>query len=112
MTPLELCKNLSLTHLCGPGDQSLVGRVYCCDLLSLVMGRAPARGVWVTVMGNLNAIAVAVLTDLGCIVLAEGMTLAPEVKARAQAQGVTVLATRAPVFETAREIAQYLEAGG
>ena len=34
-------------------------RVFCCDLLSFVMGRAPADSAWVTVMGNVNAVAVA-----------------------------------------------------
>ena len=38
-------------------------RVFCCDLLSFVMGRAPADSAWVTVMGNVNAVAVAVLAE-------------------------------------------------
>lgn len=108
-TPRQLCEQLDLIYLCGPGDQPLTGGVYCCDLLSLVMGRAPAQGVWVTVMGNVNAVAVAVLADLGCVVLAEGMTLPPEARQKAEAQGVTVLAAPAPVFDTARRIAELLE---
>ena len=27
-----------------------ISRVFCCDLLSIAMGKAPADGVWVTVM--------------------------------------------------------------
>ncbi|MBR6607174.1 MAG: hypothetical protein IKK98_00700, partial [Oscillospiraceae bacterium] len=38
-------------------------KVFCCDLLSFVMGRAPADCAWITVMGNVNSIAVAVLAD-------------------------------------------------
>ena len=40
-----------------------VSKVFCCDLLSIAMGKAPADGVWVTVMGNKNTLAVATLTD-------------------------------------------------
>ena len=59
----------------GLRGEEIEGGIYCCDLLSIVMGRAPADGLWVTVMGNLNSIAVAVLTDSACILLAEGMAL-------------------------------------
>ena len=34
---------------------------FCCDLLSIAMGRAPAGCAWVTVMGNMNTLAVATL---------------------------------------------------
>lgn len=50
-------------------------RVFCCDLLSFVMGRARPDSAWVTVMGNVNAVAVAVLADTACIVLAENAPL-------------------------------------
>ena len=34
------------------GDpQREISRIFCCDLLSIAMGKAPADGVWVTVMG-------------------------------------------------------------
>ena len=52
-----------------------ISRIFCCDLLSIAMSRAPADGVWVTVMGNRNTLAVASLTDTACVVLAEGTVL-------------------------------------
>ena len=48
---------------------------YCCDLLSLAMGNMPAGSAWVTVMGNVNTLAVASLADAACIILAQGSTL-------------------------------------
>ena len=51
-----------------------ITRIFCCDLLSIAMSKAPAGGVWVTVMGNRNTLAVASLTDTACIILAEGVT--------------------------------------
>ena len=75
MTVKELAAACGFDTACGEGDREITGGVYCCDLLSIVMGRAPADCAWVTVMGNLNSIAVAVLADTACIVLAEGMAL-------------------------------------
>ena len=75
MTGKELAAACGFELACGEGDREIDGKIYCCDLLSIVMGRAPADGLWVTVMGNLNSIAVAVLTDTACILLAEGMAL-------------------------------------
>lgn len=101
MTPLELCTDIRFTLLSGAGDRPMES-VYCGDLLSLVMGRAPAGCAWVTVMGNLNAIAVAVLADVAYILLAEGTTLADDALERAQREGVTVVATSLPVYEATR----------
>ena len=50
-----------------------ISTVFCCDLLSIAMGRAPAGCAWVTVMGNMNTLAVAALADAACIIMAEGV---------------------------------------
>ncbi len=109
MTVEQIAQKLDLHIVCG-GDslqREVNGRLYCCDLLSIVMGRAPADGVWVTVMANLNTVAVAVLCDLACVVVAEGMAIDETVTARAEQQGVVLLATEKPVYETARAIDRY-----
>ena len=81
-----------------------VTKVFCCDLLSIAMGKAPADGAWVTVMGNVNTIAVATLADVSCVIMAEEVSLDEVVRARAKEQGVTVLATEEPVFEAALKV--------
>ena len=83
-----------------------VTKVFCCDLLSIAMGKAPADGAWVTVMGNVNTIAVATLADVSCVIMAEEVSLDEVARARAKEQGVTVLAT--PVFEAALKVYQEL----
>ena len=89
------------------GDpQRELSRVFCCDLLSIAMGKAPADGVWVTVMGNRNTLAVASLTDTACIVLAEGVSLDEGTLAKAEEEGITVLSTDLPSFDIALEIYQ------
>lgn len=74
---------------------------FCCDLLSIAMGRAPAGCAWVTVMANMNTLAVAALADAACIILAEGVCLDEAAKNKAKVQGITVLSTDMPVFEAA-----------
>ncbi len=83
-------------------DKELTG-VYCCDLLSFAMSRNPSGSVWVTVMGNVNTIAVAVLTEGGCIVVAEGTAIDNNAIAKAKQQGVALLKTDKPIFEAALE---------
>lgn len=89
------------------GDpQRELSRVFCCDLLSIAMGKAPADGVWVTVMGNRNTLAVASLTDTACIVLAEGVSLDEGTLTKAEEEGIAVLSTDLPSFDIALEIYQ------
>jgi predicted transcriptional regulator len=81
-----------------------ITRIFCCDLLSIAMSKAPAGGVWVTVMGNRNTLAVASLTDTACIILAEGVTLDEGTAAKAKEEGIAVLTTELPVFDMALRI--------
>ncbi|MCL2018695.1 MAG: hypothetical protein FWG70_02955 [Oscillospiraceae bacterium] len=82
----------------GDFDREVSG-VYCCDLLSWVMGRAPADSAWLTVMGNMNAVAVSVLADISVIVFAENSAVDPTAIAKAAEQGVSLLKTNKPAFE-------------
>ena len=110
MTVKELAAACGFAIACGEGGREVTRGIYCCDLLSIVMGRAPADCAWVTVMGNLNSIAVAVLADTACIVLAEGMALDDDAKARGEQQDVTVLKTSLPVYEASVAVAKAIGA--
>lgn len=77
---------------------------FCCDLLSIAMGRAPAGCAWVTVMGNMNTLAVASLADAACVVMAEGAMLDDAAVKKAAEQEITVLATELPIFDAALKI--------
>jgi len=102
MTIRELAEKLPARVLAGEEglDRSFEG-CYVGDLLSWVMGRAAAGDVWITVMGNVNAIAVAALADCACIVLAESASLDAEAAARANQQGIPVLASEDNRFRLA-----------
>ena len=82
---------------------------FCCDLLSVAMGKAPAGCAWVTVMGNMNTLAVATLVDAACISLAEGAALDETARKKAEQQDIMVLATEKPVFEAALWVWQQMQ---
>ncbi|MBE6906991.1 MAG: hypothetical protein E7476_12045 [Ruminococcaceae bacterium] len=107
MTIEQMAKALGYEMI---GESSAFSReiesVYCCDLLSFVMGRAPAGSAWVTVMGNVNAVAVARLADVACVVFAEGVRPDQDAIEKAGQNEVALLCSPAPVFDTARAIAE------
>lgn len=82
---------------------------YCGDLLSHVMGRAQQGDVWITIIGNVNVAAVAVLADTACILLAENSPLDEDALARAESNHVTVLRSEKTAYELASELSRILE---
>ena len=87
-----------------------ISSVYCCDLLSAVMGKAPADTAWVTIMGNINAVAVGALTDAACVIVADGAQVEERALDKADEQGVIILRSSLPIFETAKTVDRYLNA--
>lgn len=90
------------------GEREITG-VYCADLLSWAMGRAPADAAWCTVMGNVNAVAVASLADVAALILCENAALDDDARQKAQEQDIPVFCTALPAFDAALAIAK---AGG
>lgn len=86
------------------GEEAALANVFCCDLLSLVISRAPDDCAWVTVMGNVNTVAVATLCEARTLVVAEGMPADEDMIAAAERQGVSVYTTDLPVYEAAKRI--------
>ena len=58
MTVKELTEQcpFEIVHLGNP--DAVLTEPYCCDLLSIAMGNAPAGSAWCTVMSNMNTLAV------------------------------------------------------
>ena len=88
----------------GAHTDTQITDVFCCDLLSIAMSRGIEGAAWVTVMGNVNTLAVLSLTDMSCIVLAEGTNLDQAAKAKAIEQKITVLRTDDPEFKAGLKI--------
>jgi DRTGG domain. len=111
MTVKELLKSNEFEVL-NEGDNlnREISVPYCCDLLSVAMGKMPQGAAWVTVMANVNTLAVAALADAACVILAEGSRLDEAAKTKAREQGITVMYTDLPVFEAALKIYKRLNA--
>lgn len=105
----ELIDRLSLTVLTEGDLSAEVTGCYCGDLLSWVMSRAEAGNAWLTVMGNVNSVGVAVLTDVSCIILTENAALDEDAKNRAQSNDVTILTTADNTYQTAVKLYELLK---
>ena len=111
MTVQQLKEALSLKLLAGEeGLSQEVSGCYIGDLLSWVMGRAKAGDAWLTVMGNISALAVASLADTACIILTENAPLDLEAKEKADEQDIPVLVTEDNSYDTAVKIYNLLKA--
>ena len=89
------------------GNREIDG-VYIGDLLSWVMGRAEADNAWITIMSNVNVIAVATLVDVSCVILAEGVTLPDDVLNIARDKGVNVISSELSIYGVAKLLAGML----
>ena len=105
MTVKQLADRFGYRILCMPDESREISGAYAGDLLSWVMGRLEADNAWVTIMSNVNIVAVATLADPSCIILSEGVELEADVLARAQQQGVNVLSTEKTTFAVCADLA-------
>lgn len=64
---------------------------YCGDLLSEIMGNAPAGCAWMTVQGHQNIVAVAVLREMAAIIITGGQTPDEETIQKADQEGIPIL---------------------
>ena len=72
----------------------------------LVMGNGEPEQAWITVQVHMNVIAVAVLREFSCIVIADNASVPEEVLARAEEEGIPLLESGIPVFETAKKLVE------
>ena len=108
MTVGELVKALGLKPLCMPAPEREVKGGYAGDLLSWVMGRAPADAAWATIMSNVNIIAVAMLRDVAAIIVCEGAEVGEDVIARAEQQEINLLVADKGIYEICVEISKMI----
>ena len=105
MTVKELATELELEILTGDInlDREVCGG-YCGDLLSWVMSKAQQDNAWITIMSNTNIVAVAVLTDVSCIILCEDVSPEEECLKKAIEQEVAILKTPMSAFALAGKL--------
>ena len=104
MTVSELASDcgFAIVYL-ADGDRKVNG-AYAGDLLSWVMGRAGTDNAFVTIMTNINVVAVASLADLSCVIFAESVEVPAEVLEAAEHKGINLLKSDKPMFETCAKL--------
>ncbi len=100
MTVSELAQMTDLEAILLPDPERSVHGAYVGDLLSWVMGRAAVDNAFITIMTNVNVIAVAALTELSCVIFAENTELPSEVLTAAEQKGINLLRSRLAAYET------------
>ena len=101
MTVSEFAENFGFEPVVMADPERTVSGCYVGDLLSWVMGRAKENNVWITIMTNVNTVAVGSLADVSAVLLAEGVKLEQPVIDCAEARGVNVVSAKVPAYEAA-----------
>ena len=86
---LEAC---SMKLITGNASGEVRG-VYTCDLLSHAALHVQKGDAWITVINNINIVAVAAVTNAVCVILPEDIEIPPHVKDKAIARGITVISS-------------------
>ena len=73
------------------------------------MGGANAGDAWVTIMTNINVIAVASLADVACVILSESVTPDEEMINVAKAKGINLLGSDKTTFALCGQIGNILK---
>ncbi len=86
---------IDLQILTDPLDYSQIAikSGYTSDLLSCVMTGAEAEGIWVTLIANINIVAVASLLEIPAIIITENAQPDAATIARANQEGIVLLST-------------------
>ena len=108
MTVKELSHVLALTEFTLPQPEREVTGGYVGDLLSWVMGRAQAGNAWITIMSNQNVAAVALMAEVSCVILTEGVVPDEALRQRAQHQDINLMGTELSTYDTAAALKQLL----
>ncbi len=104
MTVKELAEALNCKIFCMPDAEREVLGGYAGDLLSWVMGRANSGDAWVTIMSNVNIVAVATLADPACVILSENVQPDENALSKAEEVGVNILGSAFDTFSICAKI--------
>lgn len=108
MTVKELAERLNLEPVCEAEPDREVEGGYTGDLLSWVMGRAQSGDAWITIMSNQNIVAVATLTDVALVILAEDVRPDAGVAQLAERKGINLYRSPEASFQLCAKVAAQL----
>ena len=92
MTVEEYANKMNMEILTGKiGLGKQISGMYICDLLSWVMSHARKGEAWITVLTNLNVVAVALLTEVSCVIIPEGIGVEDQTINKAISEEIPIL---------------------
>ncbi len=106
MTVKELTEKCGFTPLCECDTSRQIEGAYAGDLLSWVMGHGSYANAWVTIMSNINVIAVASLLEFSCVILAEGTLPDKEFLETAKQKDINVYSSPLGTYEICAAISK------
>jgi serine kinase of HPr protein (carbohydrate metabolism regulator) len=77
----------------------MISGVYVCDLLSWVMSHANKDNIWITIHTHLNIVAVALLTEVACIIVPENIEVEEATIKKANEEGINILSSNLSSYE-------------
>jgi len=98
MTVKDIAEKCSLEILAEADLAREAEGVYVGDLLSWVMGHGEYGQCLVTIMSNVNVLAVASLLDFSCVILAEGVKPDDEFLNLAKEKEINVLSSKLSAY--------------
>jgi predicted transcriptional regulator len=101
MTVSSLAELNGFEIITAPFGERQISGIYIGDLLSWVMSRANEDNAWITIMSNVNVIAVATLVNVSCIIFAEGVRPDEELIKIADEKGINLICSELPAYESA-----------
>ncbi len=108
MTVKQLTEKIILKEFVLSDPEREITGGYAGDLLSWVMGRASEGDAWITIMTNINVIAVASLADTACVILAEGVAPDEEMLSVARAKQINLLGSEESTFALCSKVGELI----
>lgn len=101
-----IIEKLNLTLLTEERDFSSIQfeSGYQSDLLSCVMTGTQPQSIWITLIANINIVAVASLLEISAIIITENAQPNQETISRANMEEVVLLSTSASNFQVAGQL--------
>ncbi|WHE07833.1 DRTGG domain-containing protein [Thermoanaerobacterium thermosaccharolyticum] len=102
--------NSEFTLVAGSGGiEKEISNVYVCDLLSFVMSHVKSGSAWITIQTHVNVVAVAVMTEISCIIICEGEKLDENAKVKADEENIPVISFSGTSYDAAIKLSEMIK---
>lgn len=103
MTLEKLLQNIDGKVITENAKEITINNIYICDLLSWVMSHAKKGDAWITVLTNVNVPAVALLAEVGCVIIPEDIQVEELTLRKAKENGIIIIGTQYSAFDICKK---------